>query len=127
MTSKRPNQRTGRGPFRADQLRPGDTYELSNDRPLECVPTGGRGSRAKLVGGVALGTGPDVTAVGFDTGFTPEPGTLRAPDLAIGNVPDAAGWVEGASLLTRRAPMVRPTASAAPCAPPSSPCWRAAG
>lgn len=30
------------GPFRADQLRPGDPYELSDGHPVRCMPTGGR-------------------------------------------------------------------------------------
>ena len=74
----------------------GDPYELSDGHPIECLPTGGRGSRANLSGGLALGTDPDVTSAGVDTGFSPEAGTLRAPDLAVGNVPDAPGWVAGA-------------------------------
>lgn len=93
MTQPRIHQ--GRGPFRADQIRPGDPYELSDGHPIECMPGGGRNSRANLVGGLALGTDPDVEFAGFDTGFSPEPGMLRAPDLAIGNVPDTPGWVAG--------------------------------
>lgn len=93
---KKPNMRHVRGPFRADQLRSGDPYELSNGHPVECLPTGGRGSKASLIGGLALGTDPDVTSAGVDTGFTPDSGTLRAPDVAIGNVPDIPGWVAGA-------------------------------
>jgi Uma2 family endonuclease len=92
----RPDTKRPRGPFRADQVRPGDPYELSDGHPIECLPTGGRGSRANLSGGLALGTDPDVTSAGVDTGFSPEAGTLRAPDLAVGNVPDAPGWVAGA-------------------------------
>lgn len=93
---KDPGKRQSRGPFRADQLRSGDPYELSDGHPVECLPTGGRGSKANLIGGLALGTDPDVTSAGFDTGFAPEPGTLRAPDVAVGNVPDTPGWVVGA-------------------------------
>ena len=33
---------------------------------------------------------------GVDTGYSPEPGTLRAPDVAVGNVPDVPAWVPGA-------------------------------
>jgi Uma2 family endonuclease len=93
---KRPGMRQTPGPFRANQLRSGDPYELSNGHPVECLPTGGRGSKANLIGGLVLGTDPDVTSAGVDTGFSPNAGTLRAPDVAVGNVPDAPGWVAGA-------------------------------
>ena len=86
----------GHGPFYADQLRSGDPYELSNGHPIQCLPTGGRGSKANLIGGLVLGTDPDVDSAGVDTGYAPTPGTLRAPDVAVGNVPDVPGWVAGA-------------------------------
>lgn len=37
--------------------------------------------------------------MGFDTGYSPAPDTLRAPDLSIGDIPDQPGWVEGAPAL----------------------------
>ncbi len=45
--------------------------------------------------------GPAVTEIGIDVGYTPSPGkqTLRAPDIAIGNVPDKPGWVSGVPAL----------------------------
>ena len=58
----------GHGPFRADQLKSGDPYELSNGHPIECLPSGGRHSKANLTGGLVLGTDPDVESAGFDTG-----------------------------------------------------------
>ncbi|MBI5480757.1 MAG: Uma2 family endonuclease [Deltaproteobacteria bacterium] len=87
------------GPFRADQLREGDEYELSHGHPVWCAPQGGRGSRANGAGAEVLGTDPEVESAGVDVGFSPEPGTLRAPDVAVGNVPDAPGWVRGVPLL----------------------------
>ena len=84
------------GPFQAHQLRSGDPYELSNGHPVLCLPTGGRGARANLLGGAVLETDPAVEQAGVDAGFSPEPGTMRAPDVAVGNVPDVAGWVHGA-------------------------------
>jgi Uma2 family endonuclease len=96
MTSKRSYLQTT-GPFRADQLKSGDPYELSNGHPIECMPVGGRGSRANLVGAAVLDSDPDVESAGVDTGFALTPGTLRAPDVAVGNVPDAPGWVTGAA------------------------------
>jgi len=84
------------GPFRAEQLRCGDPYELDDGHPIECLPSGGRHSKANLNGGLALETDPAVEAAGFDTGFTPDENNLRAPDIAVGNVPDEPGWVSGA-------------------------------
>jgi Uma2 family endonuclease len=84
-----------RGPFRPDQLRSGDPYELSRGHPVVCLPTGGRGSRANRVGAQVLGTDPAVDAVGVDTGYALSADTLRAPDVAVGNVPDRPGWVQG--------------------------------
>ena len=83
------------GPFRADQLKPGDPYELSGGHPIECLPVGGRGSRANLIGATILDSDPDVESAGVDTGFALTPDTLRAPDVAVGNVTDASGWVKG--------------------------------
>jgi len=87
---------SSQGPFRADQIRPGDPYELSKGHAIFAMGTGGRGSRANLVGGSVLETDPAVEEAGVDTGYAPSPDTLRAPDVAVGNVPDAPGWVAGA-------------------------------
>jgi len=83
------------GPFRADQIRSGDPYELSDGHPIRCLPTGGRGSRANLIGAAVLDSDPAVESAGVDTGFALSPTTLRAPDVAVGNVVDAPGWVKG--------------------------------
>jgi hypothetical protein len=87
------------GPFRAEQIRPGDRYELSAGHSIWCSPTGGRGARASMVGATALVSDPDVASAGLDAGFSPTPDSLRAPDVAVGNVPDAPGWIKGAPLL----------------------------
>ncbi len=86
---------TDRGPFRADQLRPGDPYELSRGHAILLEPTGGRGAEPNGLGFAVLASDPAVREAGVDVGYTPEPGTLRAPDVAIGNVPDVPGWVPG--------------------------------
>ena len=83
------------GPFLASGLRPGDRYELSNGHAIYCAPTGGDGSRANLVGARVLSTDPDVTEAGIDAGYSFSPRHLRAPDIAIGNVPDRPGWIAG--------------------------------
>ncbi|HEY3354415.1 MAG TPA: Uma2 family endonuclease [Polyangia bacterium] len=89
----------GTGPFRADQLREGDRYELTHGHPIYCEPSGGRGAGTNGVGFEVLDTDPDVDSAGVDAGFAPAPDTLRAPDVAVGNVPDAPGWIKGAPLL----------------------------
>jgi Uma2 family endonuclease len=93
---KSSSQPTSQGPFRADQLRSGDPYELSHGHPIHCLPTGGRGSKATIVGAGVLSTDPAVRDIGADTGFSPAPDTLRAPDLAVGEIPDQPGWVHAA-------------------------------
>jgi hypothetical protein len=86
----------GRGPFRADQLRSGDPYELSNGHAILCLPTGGSGTGPNGMGYSVLSSDPAVKEAGVDTGYSPEPGTLRAPDVAVGNVPSTPGWIPGA-------------------------------
>ncbi len=95
MTTKAPG-RGERGPFRADQIKPGDRYELSDGHPVYCAPAGRRHARSNAMGGAVVGFDPDVEEVGVDAGYSSEPGNLRAPDVAVGNVPDAPGWVSGA-------------------------------
>jgi Uma2 family endonuclease len=89
------SQPASQGPFRADQLQAGDSYELSHGHPVRCLPTGGRGSKATSVGDRVLASDPAVRDVGVDTGFSPAPDILRAPDLSVGEIPDQPGWVEG--------------------------------
>ncbi|WP_437286584.1 hypothetical protein [Sorangium sp. So ce406] len=88
-----------RGPFRADQARPGDPYELSHGHPIVCLPLGGRASAALLLGGAVVAWDPAVSEAGVGTGYTPAPGLLRAPHVAVGNAPDSPGWVPGAPAL----------------------------
>ncbi len=84
-----------RGPFRADQLKDGDPYELSDGHPILALPAGGRQANAALTGAAVLRSDPLVEAAGVEAGYSPEPGTLRAPDLSVGNVPQEPGWVKG--------------------------------
>jgi Uma2 family endonuclease len=85
-----------RGPFRADQLRAGDPYELADGHAIYVAPAGGRHAEANTRGAQVLATDPAVEESGVDVGYSPEPGTLRAPDIAVGNVPAVPGWVKGA-------------------------------
>ncbi|MEO1087035.1 MAG: hypothetical protein AAFY88_22595, partial [Acidobacteriota bacterium] len=91
MSAREPR---GSGPYTADQIRSGDPYELSEGEAVYCLPTGGRGSRANALGAAVVSSDPDVESVGVDSGFSPEPGTLRAPDVAVG-VSDGPGWTAG--------------------------------
>ncbi|WP_437648657.1 Uma2 family endonuclease [Sorangium sp. So ce362] len=81
-----------RSPVTADQRRPGDPYELSEGRLVECLPTGRRGGRSNLVSGEMLDTDPAVEAAGVDVGVSPRPEMLWAPDIVVGNIPDEPGW-----------------------------------
>ncbi len=87
--------RRSRGPFRADQLRSGDPYELSDGHAIYVAPAGGRHADANVRGAQVLATDPNVNQAGIDAGYSPAPGTLRAPDVAVGNVPDEPGWIQG--------------------------------
>jgi hypothetical protein len=80
------------GPHRADQIRGGDPYELSNGHRILAMGTGRRGSRANLVGGEVLETDPAVKAAGVDLGFSKDPLHLRAPDVSVGDFADEPGW-----------------------------------
>ncbi len=81
--------------FEADEIRDGDGYELSGGYPIRCLPTGGRGSDAAATGAAVLKSDPQVDSAGVETGYSPAPDTLRAPDVAVGNVPREPGWVKG--------------------------------
>jgi Uma2 family endonuclease len=83
------------GPYRSSQLGSGDPYELSRGHLIQCLPTGARGSEAVAIGAAVLKSDPAVEELGVDTGYSPRPDSLRAPDLAVGNVPQQPGWVEG--------------------------------
>jgi Uma2 family endonuclease len=85
-----------RGPHRADEIGPDDGCEVSNGALVECLPTGGGASGPNGLGVSVVTWDPAVTQAGVDTGYTPTPFVLRAPDVAVGNVPDAPGWVRGA-------------------------------
>ncbi|MEM9456595.1 MAG: Uma2 family endonuclease [Myxococcota bacterium] len=84
------------GPFYAHQVRVGDRYEVSEGHAVYCAPTGGDGARGTGAGFEVLDTDPAVESSGIDPGYSPEPKTLRAPDIAVGNVPDKPGWIPGA-------------------------------
>jgi len=90
---------TTQGPFRAEQIRDGDPYELSNGHPIYCLPGGREHAGRNLTGAAVIASDPDVEWAGIDAGYSPEPGTLRAPDVAVGAPGDETGWIPGAPAL----------------------------
>lgn len=93
MSSSSPVHFTAPGPFRAEQLRPGDPYELSNGHPIQCAPAGERHGSANLDGGRVLATDPAAQDAGIDVGITWNDGkNLRAPDIAVGPFQRKPGW-----------------------------------
>ena len=80
------------GPFRVDQLRDGDPYELSQGHPVQCLPTGGNGSGPNGRGFVVLDTDPAAPPAGVDAGIALSDKTLRAPDVTVGIGPEQRGW-----------------------------------
>lgn len=87
---------TTHGPFLASQIREGDRYELSSGHAIYCVPAGRDHAASNLQGGNILGTDPAVEWAGVDAGFSPRPGDLRAPDVAVGApATEESGWIRG--------------------------------
>jgi Uma2 family endonuclease len=82
-----------------DQLSSPSRYELVDGRPVECTPAGGQHGSGNLTGGTVLMTDPAVEEAGVDVGYGLDEHNLRAPDVAVGNVPMRPGWVAGAPML----------------------------
>jgi len=87
------------GPFRPEHVKDGDRYEISSGHPVHVAPAGGRHGKEHLVGALPLSTDPGVREIGIDVGYALDDRTLRAPDISVGNVPDAPGWARGAPRL----------------------------
>ncbi len=73
---------SSQGPFRAEHLRDGDRYELSNGHPIYCAPAGWQHAGGSVKGGLVLDSDPDVQWTGADVGISPDSANLRAPDVA---------------------------------------------
>jgi Uma2 family endonuclease len=69
-------------PTHVDQIRPGDPYEFSEGRAIDCSPTGTDGTAPNGFGFAVLDSDPAVKRTGVDTGVA-LPGALRAPDVAV--------------------------------------------
>jgi hypothetical protein len=83
------------GPFRADQLRSGDPYELSRGHPIYVAPRGGRVGEAQSITGALIASDPAVADAGVDLGYSPDGLTLRAPDVSVLPSEGGPGWVKG--------------------------------
>jgi hypothetical protein len=105
--------RTSPGPFLAYQVRAGDPYELSNGHAIRCSPSGPTHGGPNLSGGQVLDTDPDVEWAGVDVGYSPDPGTLRSADVALGPRPkEEHGWAkEAPRLAVEYAAISRPCAA----------------
>lgn len=77
------NRASGQGPFFASQLGESDRYELSRGHAIYCAPSGERHGVSTTRGAEIIATDPKVKRVGMDVGFSPDQGTLRAPDVSV--------------------------------------------
>jgi len=82
-------------PIRADEIREGERYELSGGEAIYCSPSSPRHAGRSLTTGALLDSDPAVTWGGVDAGFSPDETTLRAPDVAVGDVEEKSGWAPG--------------------------------
>ena len=57
------------GPFRADQLKEGDRYELSHGHAIYCAPSRSRHASKNLTAASMLESDPDVEWAGVDAGW----------------------------------------------------------
>ena len=86
------------GPFRADQIREGDHYELSDGHAIHCMTAGGRHGSSHILGSTVLDTDPAVAQqAGIDVGIAWNQGkNLRAPDIVVGMDLREPGWAREA-------------------------------
>lgn len=82
-----PQRHSSQGPFRAEHLRDGDRYELSNGHPIYCAPAGWQHAGGSVKGGLVLDSDPDVQWTGAGVGISPDSANLRAPDVAVRTTP----------------------------------------
>ncbi len=71
------------GPFRAHQVGNGDGYELTNGHPILCRPPSPLKAGLRLAAAQMLGADPAVDWAATGLGFSPDPMTLRAPDVMV--------------------------------------------
>jgi len=91
-----PSPRVAPGPFRADQIREGDPYELSDGHAIYCAPASHRHGGTQNAGASALASDPAVNGhVSIDVGIAfNDNKNLRAPDLIVtDSSPLQPGWL----------------------------------
>ncbi|MCP3960767.1 MAG: hypothetical protein GY719_23225 [bacterium] len=76
-------RREHRGPFRSHQLGDGEGYELTNGHPVPCLPPTPFKAGLRLSVAQMLGADPAVEWAATGLGFSPDPMTLRAPDIMV--------------------------------------------
>lgn len=82
------------GTYLARDIRPGQPYELSNGHKIRCMSQSGRSSQDEAGGVSTILSDPAGRDTGVDTGYTMgNQRRLRAPDIAVGDIPDEPGWV----------------------------------
>lgn len=96
MSSTKPRDWTSSGPFRPEQLRSGDPYEVSHGHAVWCAPTGADGTGPNGRGFMVLDTDPMAANAGVDAGMQVGALTMRAPDVAVGAFQEKGGWIQGA-------------------------------
>jgi hypothetical protein len=96
MSSHKPIPYSVPGPFRPDQVRSGDPYEISNGHPVLCLPTGADGAGPNGRGFMVLDSDPMAANAGVDPGMKLGALTMRAPDVGVGAFAERGGWIEGA-------------------------------
>ena len=87
------------GPFTAADILPDQGYELYHGHPVRCLPTGGDGATTTAVGLQAIASDPDAEEAGVDPGYVLGTQNVLAPDIAVGNVPDRRGFIQGVPAL----------------------------
>jgi hypothetical protein len=96
MSSSKPIAYSAPGPFRPDQVRSGDPYEISNGHPIQCLPTGADGTGPNGRGFMVLDSDPMAANAGVDPGMKLGALTMRAPNVGVGAFAERGGWIDGA-------------------------------
>lgn len=96
MSSSKPRDWRAPGPFRPEQVRSGDPYEVRDGHAVWCAPTGADGAGPNGRGFMVLDTDPMAANAGVDAGMQVGALTMRAPDVAVGAFAEKGGWIPGA-------------------------------
>ena len=86
------------GPYLPDQVRSGDSYELSKGRRVLCNPTGSDGAGPNGHGFAVLDSDPMVKSAAVDPGIDLGERTLRAPDVGVNLEGRSGVWFQSTAL-----------------------------